>query len=211
MNDNILLHAINVNSFKFMSDETLKKLEQILIDNYLYSRNLQKVSLNRSSGFNGNDYISLCDYNKVNKELAKNKDYRDYNSFNAYISKGLALGFSKEDLTIITPILINQMNSFMEAANMKQLGLDTKNRYSDYIDEVQIKEKVSLNNLECLTLPIDFMTNPKKSIIYSKDMILDFLRNLREMLEKYNHVVNIYDLSSGINLDNPENLDKILK
>ena len=72
MNEDICLHAINSSYELNYRKMNLIKLELILKDNALLSRRLQ--GLNFSSGFNGMDYISLCDYQKRSRRFGAIKE-----------------------------------------------------------------------------------------------------------------------------------------
>ena len=92
---------------------------------------------------------------------------------------------------------------------MRILGLEKK-RYSDLPDEVQIKNKVSLKNLTCLTLPIHLMQNNEKGIIYTENQVLDHLETVNKILNENSIDVPIYDLFSRTKLDSEEKVRKVM-
>ncbi len=207
-----LYHAIEVNEDYYDTDKTLEKLEKIIQDGYLYSRRLQKDLDRTKGGFQGLDYISFCDNEKKNARPYQGRGfYKGYTAYQCYIAKSLSLGFKKEHLKIIIPTLIAPtIFDWDSLETMRILGLEKK-RYSDMPDEVQIKNKVSLKNLVCLTLPIHLMQNNKRGLIYTENQVLDHLATINSILTEHELNVPIYDLFSRTNLDKEEKVRKVIQ
>lgn len=207
MDDNICLHAIN-SSYEYNYRKiNLIKLEFILKDNALLSRRLQ--GLNFSTGFNGMDYISLCDYQKRNIYPI---NYPQYTSYDAYIKESLSIAFPKDKLPLITPFIIDVISQNKKGYNqMANLGVSHKIRYSDLYDEVQVKDRISLDLMCAITIPINELNN----IFLSKDRntqnITKYLNTIRTLLIKYDHLVPIYDIDSMTELKDEETIKKLLK
>ena len=102
MDQEIYLHAINAYYELYYRRMIIKNLESILKDNALLSRRLQ--GFDSSSGFNGMDYISLCDYQK--RDLC-HTDHPCYTSFDGYVKQSLSLVFPKSELSVINPYIIS--------------------------------------------------------------------------------------------------------
>lgn len=206
-----LYHAIEVNEDYYDIDKSLEKLEKIIQDGYLYSRLLQKDLDTTKGGFHGLDYISFCDNEKKNARPYQGRSfYKGYTAYQCYIANSLSLGFTKENLNIITPTLIAPtIFDWDSLETMRILGLEKK-RYSDLPDEVQIKNKVSLKNLTCLTLPIHLMQNNEKGIIYTENQVLDHLETVNKILNENSIDVPIYDLFSRTKLDSEEKVRKVM-
>ena len=83
-------------------------------------------------------------------------------------------------------------------------------KFSDYPDELMVKNRISLNNLKFITIPVNyFMSNEKKENRY--DMIIDLLRKTRTMLKNYDKLVPLYDLDTMINLDDNIKVKELIK
>ena len=93
--NNYYLHAIESNGNVIPLDiqSTLNKLKKVLSTGYILSR--RKMGYNSSNlGWNGLDYISLCDYEKTaNNPYKDNELLKNYNSFDHYIKCSLSLMF----------------------------------------------------------------------------------------------------------------------
>ena len=166
----------------------LEKLEDILSSGYLLSR--RYLNLNKEDSlFNGMDYISLCD-------LSKRHD--DYSSYYLYTTRGLSLLFDKNIDVIIPNYIILNDRHLSTIQKMHELGL--KGRYSDLRDEVQVKDKLSLEYLKGASIPL---SNIQKN--HSDDYVKYYLYFIKSMLSYYKFDVPIY------NLDNNKKLDKMIK
>ena len=99
MNEKVYMHAIRCHDNSF--NEQVSVFEKILSSGELLSHRLLKDNI--SYGYNGYDYISLCDYERKNYYPS---DRMNYNSFNAYVRYGLSLAFDKEKVEAIKPKII---------------------------------------------------------------------------------------------------------
>ncbi len=207
MNKDICLHAINAYYEIYYPKLNLSKLEIILKDNALLSRRLQGI--NTSCGFNGIDYISLCDYQKRNIYHLNNPHYT---SFDAYVKESLSLMFPIDKLPIITPYILNIMTKNKKGfRQMAYLGNNKDVRYSDLYDEVQVKDKISLDLLCGLTIPIKKLDSPILSTDKNTTNIIKHLDKIKNLLTTYNHLVPIYDIDSMTELTSEEEVKKLVK
>lgn len=188
-------HTIRITNFSFID---IEKVEDILISGYLYSRrNLQKIlhinniTLSEETClFNGMDYVSLCDLSKKGM---------DYSAYNMYVNRGLSFLFNK-DMEVIIPTVINtRIDSYSFFGDAHMLGLG-KERYSDLKDEVQVKDKVSLNYLEGMALSLNQM---KK--FHNNQYLIEYLKLLKDVLIRYQKNIPI------INLDNQKEIMTVQK
>lgn len=177
-------HSFNKTDNLMLSDIT--KLEDILKNGALLSR--RKLGLSEEDAlFNGMDYISLCD---LEKNHPKNSAY------NLYVKRGLSLLFDKE-LKVIEPDYIYvDYNTLGSIDMIHYYGI--KGRYSDLIDEVQVKDEVSLNYLRGIMLSLSRM-----QYYYSEEYIYEYLKVVSYLLDKYHLDIPI------INLDNEKVLKKV--
>ena len=208
MEKSVYMHSINHTLFKSKRD--INKLDQILGTRSLLS--LRNQGINYSSTFSGLDYISLCDYEK--KDVT-NRNLSNYNSYYAYIRRGLSLAFRKDVIDkkydVLYPTVIDAKNQRRIIGLMMLLGEDEK-RYTDLPDEVQIKGSISLDDLEYVTYPCDeFLMN---MIFRKKDTkrkkLIEELTRLKNVLFSNGKDIKIYDIDSGIEL-NEEGIERVLK
>ena len=207
MNEDICLHAINGYYEMYYPKLNLKVLESILKDNALLSRRLQGIT--NSSGFNGLDYISLCDYQKRNMYHTNNPHYT---AFNAYIKESLSLIFPIDKLQVITPYILNIITKNKKGYHhMAYLGNIKDIRYSDLYDEIQVKDKISLDLLCGITIPVKKMNSPVLSTDKNIQNIIKHIEKINALLINYNHQVPIYDIESMTELDSEENVKRLIK
>ena len=208
MNEKICLHAITTYYELYYTKINIDKLKCILKDNAVLSR--RKQGIHNSQGFNGIDYISLCDYQKRNLHPL---NYPYYTSYEAYIKKSISLIFPKDKLEILTPHIVGMISPSKKGyANMAYLGMDKETRYSDLYDEVQVANKIPLDLMCGITVPINRMnyssllnTNQKIKII------IKHLNKIKELLIKYNHLVPIYDIETMEEINNDEAVKRLIK
>lgn len=175
-------HTIERNDFHI---HDISILEDIFSSGYIYSRrNLLKITNDpaktseETSLFNGLDYISLCD-------LSKNHNGKS--SYNTYIRAGLSL-LIDHSIEVITPTLLDMR--FYDYETVKKLDL-INNRYTDFKDEVQVRDQISLDYLRGMCLPLSgFYVNHDKAYLER------YLGGVIELLEDYGYEVPIYNLDT---------------
>ena len=195
MDNKVYLHGIYARSDEYDSRSTLNILKHILKDNALLSSRLQRKSDNQSL-FNGIDYISLCDYEKRKEKFNSN-----YNSYEGYIRYSLSLAFPKNKVDAIIPQLIEIEKIGNYYNKMRELGLSTERRYTDLPDEVQVKDRISLDFMSAITLPISKMKNPFLNEDKTVYMVLKEIEKVNKLLLKYKHLVPLYDIDTLEKLD----------
>ena len=205
MDEKVYLHAIYAISEIYNSKMTLMVLKSILESNALLSARLQHKR-SHNVLFNGMDYISLCDYEKRDKFLEPK-----HNSYEMYIRYSLSLIFPKEKVDAIVPemIEISYRRGYQQV--MGSYGMDEDKRYSDLPDEVQVKDRVSLDNLTGITVPISkfhtpfFLEGP--SIKYA----IQEITKIRSLLDTYHINVPIYDIDTLENVESEETVKKLVR
>ena len=207
MKENICLHAINAYYEIYYPKINLKVLESILKDNAILSKRLQGIK--DSNGFNGLDYISLCDYQKRH---IHHLNHPYYTSYDSYIKESLSLMFPMDKLSIITPYILNIIcKSKKSYRQMAYLGTLENTRYSDLYDEVQVKNSISLDLLCGITIPTKKLTTSLLTIDKNANRIIKHLNSLKSLLITYNHLVPIYDIDSMTELTNEEDIKQLIK
>lgn len=200
MDSKIYLHGIGYGDSRYYYPlEQTKILRHILSDGKLLSRRLQ--GFKDSSGFNGMDYISLCDYEKKDvynssKKSIVSASRKNYNAYNSYIKDSISISFPKDELEVIMPTLVGNCTLSLSGYYlMKELG-NEKERYSDLPDEVQVRDSISLDKSNGIIFPVDtFLSfnNRRKDKI---DLLRKEIEDLRNMISSYNYEFGIYDMNS---------------
>ena len=92
--DNYYLHAIEPYGERnpFDIELALDKLEKVISSGYILSRRQRGDTKKSIGGWNGIDYISLCDYSKRNNPPYNNDErFKDYTAYNNYIKDSVSL------------------------------------------------------------------------------------------------------------------------
>lgn len=175
-------HTIEVSGFTI---KDIYRLEDILKCGYILSRrNLRyiiddcSITSEETSLFNGIDYISLCDLKK---------NHCGYSSYNSYTRNGLSL-LIDNSIEVVTPTLLDRKE--YNYYNVKSLDL-INNRYTDFKDEVQARDKVSLEYLRGLTIPLSSFY-----VLYNEDYLNYYVGYIESLLEEYHQRVPIYNLDT---------------
>ena len=205
MDKSIYLHGIYASSEIYDNATTIRILKKILISNDLLSARLQNRKFYKPM-FNGYDYISLCDYEKREYSLLDR-----YNSYEAYIKYSLSLIFPKDKIDAIIPTLIDISKGESYYREMEKYGLSETTRYTDMADEVQVKDQISLDLMTGITLPISKMINEYRSDSKNIDIILREIEKINKLLDKYNHLVPLYDIDSSQSLNIETNVKILVK
>ncbi len=179
-------HTLHITNFSIMD---IYHMETILKSGYLLSRNNLKdvlydtdINIGENTAlFNGMDYISLCDLSKIHEE---------YSAYNMYVKNGLSLLFNKK-IKVIEPTIVNiRMGNFIFGDDAHKLGMGVK-RYSDLSDEVQVKDKLSLDYLEMIMLSLN-----KFYRYHNEEYLIVYLKLLKDLLLKYEKNIPIINLDT---------------
>ena len=207
MNENIYLHAVsNGGSKDFDLKSQLKSLKSSLELGSLLSARMKGYT--EGKNFSGLDYISLCDYSKRN---IGRENRPNYNAYNAYIINSISFGFDKSNLDVIIPTLVDISSDNKEGFNnMKFLGMQIE-RYSDLPDEVQVKDKISLDKLDLITFPVNEFLESK--LYFTKSGEIKLLKKQIEEIDRvlieYGYYVPVYDIDSKYELTE-QNIEKLI-
>ena len=196
MNDKIYLHTIN----NMFSDYYIPKrqkavLESILKSGEVLSRRLQGNN-SEITNFSGLDYISLSDYEK---RYVSNKEESHYNSYYAYVKCGLSLCFPHDKLKVIEPTIIGVCSkNRRDYEIMRDLGMCEDERFTDLPDEVQVKDRISLDIMNGILFPVDNFLNSKILVKRSKmiELMKTEVETIKNMLDHYGYNVDLYDTDS---------------
>lgn len=195
MDRNIYLHAIHsAPDDCYHPEETNLRLLQILKRRALLSTKLQKRR--SAGGFNGHDYVSLCDYTKRNNYK---RFMGKYNAYHTYVRYSLSLAFPKNKIEVIEPkvlsgIYIRDPRGYYE---MEKLGKSKSERCTDMPDEVQVKDKVSLDNLCATTFPLHLLRDFSDCSLDEQASIIMFeIEEIDRLLNKFGYDVPMYDIDT---------------
>lgn len=202
MDKKIYLHGIYSISDYYDSRMTLKILKKILESDAVLSARLQGKK-NHIVLFNGMDYISLCDYEKNGIHIL---DYS--NAFENYARYSLSLIFPKDKLKVIEPEIVDLVSDY---ETISKYGLSEVKRYTDLPDEVQVKDRISLDLMSGITLPISKMRNIFLNESRTTSMVLREIEKVNTLLEKYNHLVPLYDVDTFESLEKESDVKRLVR
>lgn len=155
---------------------SILKILEIIESGGLKSRRLQNKT--SSLGFNGNDYISVC-------ERKKDEEYGKYsnNAFYNYIVFRFCFIISHSIEAL--PIQYIDCQKFASFAEAKEYMRSYPNvRFSDMFDEWQVKDEISLSDIVGIGLPVHKILNyikhgPKKELFkYNLDRLYSIAKAL---------------------------------
>ena len=188
MNEKVYMHGLGKNYSDL--DGQINLLFEILETGALLSLSNQHINI--PSGYNGVDYISLCDYER--REMYN--EFKVYNSYNLFIKKSIALCFPKESLDVIVPTYLNRKD-IRYKKNLYELLEDKNNQYSDLLDEVQVKDRIDLSLMSHITFPIEhYIETYKYSKNYMYVILMGKINEIKSMMNYYNTNVDIFDIES---------------
>ena len=168
-------------------------LEKILESGYILSR--EKAKSNRKYiSFNGNKWISICKY-------YNNPYIADYDQYSAYQTLII------NDISIVLNDKIEAVKTLYMPYDSLHAGLiddDSVVRYSDLIDEFQVRDSISRDNFLALMYPYEI--GAKSNLLKARE---DYLR-IKVMLEKYNYDIPILDSSNDVIEKSLDKLGKML-
>lgn len=214
MSEKIYLHGISTyiegdraTAVEYDSRQSMILLNKILKCGALLSlRNQRKFN---KYNFAGPHYISLCDYDK--RFLGHFED-PTYNSYNSYIRHYLSLMFNAVDVKAVIPEIVNISNKdkagFMR---MERLGRNKEHRYSDMVDEVQVKDILSLESMIGITFPTWILTQRCISTDESISKIYDEISKIKDALNRFEYDVPIYDIDSFSPLNDKSSIEMIVQ
>lgn len=211
--DNIYLHGVSAFYYQYSQKVFFEQLEYILQTGAVLSRRLQENSYAMNIGFNGLDYISLCDYDLKDTKIINPKtgDYH-HTSYHSYIEKTVSLMFNKDDIPVIKPKLVSSVDlrKNKDFKRMERLGKKKNKRYSDMPDEVQVKDIIPLKYLSGITIPCNFILEKQLSINEKRRILSYQLRLIKKLLTKYSYNIPIYDLDTFNVLMVDDDIDSLL-
>lgn len=182
------------NNFYFHSVRfSFDVLENILKCGYILSREKAKSNRNYVS-FNGNKWISICKY-------YNNPYFSDYDQYSAYQTLII------NDISIVLDDKIEAIKTLYMPYDCLYEGViseDNLIRYSDLIDEFQVRDSISRDHFLALMYP--FM----KSYDVNKEVAQGDYWKIRGMLEKYNYNIPIIDSSDEVIEKSLDDLEKRL-
>ena len=196
MNENVYMHAIGDVLIDY--ENGIKNLRNIVKDGAILS--LRNQGKEDWLGFAGLDYISLCDYEKRFMYPIKRPCYNAYYSF---IRRGISFAFDKSNIDAIKPIYFDvNLKSHDGFDLMKRMGC-CNIRYSDFFDEVQVKDIIKLDYLSYITFPTRafFCYDESFSRKNKYKSLENKINEIKSILYNYNYNTDIYEIDSGIKMD----------
>ena len=218
------LHAIDCqNGLPFDGKHSLKVLKEILSSGELKSRRLRGITDESHSGWNGLDYISLCDYRRRNNQPFENdQNLKNYTAYETYIKESLSFILKKNKITaikteLVEPIIFDWDSHY----TMYRLGNSTEGRYSDLLDEVQVRDRIPFDRIIGMTIPVEYMISEHEPFFepkgykpidpYTIEELIKYLKKLKELLKRYNVSNELYDLETQNLLDSEDAVVKTVE
>lgn len=100
-------------------------------------------------------------------------------------------------------------NSAYGFNKMLELGKSKTTRYTDMPDEVQVKDKIALDDLIGITFPTHLLCFQDKDV--SKRLISVIIDDLDTILNKFDKDIPIYDINTELNLKDEVEKELVLK
>ena len=217
------LHAIDCqNGEPFDGNHSIDVLKEILASGELKSKRLRGITDKSYGGWNGLDYISLCDYRRRNnRPYGNDQFYKGYNAYETYIKTSLSFILTKSKICAIKPQLVAPIIFDWDSHYiMYELGNSTKGRFSDLPDEVQVKDSISFDRIKGMTIPIEYMVtehipefkskNYKYIPPYNAKELIEYLNRIKDLLNKYKLFIDLYDLETQILLNSEDTVAELV-
>ena len=134
----------------------------------------------------------------------------------ALIYNNLALAFPKNRFDVITPKYIDHALAGSKFGHyvMKKCG-NSKKRYSDYPDEVQVRDKIDLDFLCGITYPaLTHYSHLRKSLSREKtiELMLEEIEALTQLIYDYDYGnIYVYEPNSLSLIDDNMSLRRVLR
>ena len=218
------LHAIDCqNGNPFDGIHSIEVLKVILNSGELKSKRLRGITDKSYGGWNGLDYISLCDYRRRNnRPYGNDQFFKGYNAYETYIKKSLSFILTKNKICTIKPRLVEPIIFDWDSHYiMYELGNSTEGRYSDLPDEVQVKDRISFDRIKGMTIPIEYMVtehipefkSKKYKYIppYTIEELVEYLKQLKDVLSAYSVSNELYDLETQELLNNEDDVARVVE
>ena len=175
-----------MSKFYYHGVEDLLTMLKIIDCGYIKSKKL--LGYGKENDFNGLDYISLC-----KKEADFMYEDGKLNSYDNYIKNSFCFIISdKIDAKRCIYIDISKCNT----EQMKRISNNQNERYSDMFDEWQVKDRISINDVVGIGLPLNYIYKMK----YTS-------RSLDYQLERLYLIANMLNLDI-VNTDEENFIDK---
>lgn len=208
MNEHVYMHGVGNGKERFYDP----RQQELVLGNILASGallSMRNQGRKSNEGFSGLDYISLCDYEK-REEFGTSR--LKYNTFYQHILSSLALVFPKDEIEVVQPTIVRCCTLNLAGyERMKYLGEQGEDRYSDLPDEVQVKDRVSLEHLYALTFPTEmYLANYfLRKKITKVDALKREIAELYSLLKCFGYDIKIYDIHSLQEM-NEENIERLV-
>lgn len=206
MRSDIYLHSLHADTVNYSGIKTRELLEKILKSREVLSARLSGEVCHYN--FSGIDYISLCDYERRHC----GKGFKNtYNGFYQYVVYDPSLMFPKNEFEVIEPIILDKMVVFYSnyRSMMRELGLEEE-RYTDLEDEVQVRDRISLDKLCGLTMPSREFVTLFGRVEANASKLYDEVRRYKELLIKYGYDVPIYDINTTKQIDSYDDACEVI-
>ena len=200
------LYAVNSNGKIGNIDNSLYDFGKILSTGCILTRHSLGMI---GCGFNGTDYISLSDYSKRFENAYKDDPrFSDYTAYELYSKTAVSLMIDKskdkaKQLKLIRPIEDSIKSYLIFVASSWDIlhGLMT-----DLPDEVQVRGAIGEEAFKGVTIPVKAIF---ENLSYQK--LIEVYKKVKELIEKYEYHMGIYDVETLKPLEEERDLETIIK
>lgn len=195
MDNDIYLHGVIGNRYQDKISDEIETLKMILDSGAILS--LSRQGKGSNNGFNGKDFISLCDL-----EATQSTSNKRYTAFYNYVEPSISIAFKKGLFPVIKPIIVPPISKVKDGYDiMKHYGKETVNRYSDFVDEVQVRDEIPVDIMYGITFPVNYFLD--NSILPTKikyKLLEHHILQVKQLLCSYEFDVPIFDINTGMEI-----------
>ena len=120
--------------------------------------------------------------------------------------------FPKDKLDVIMPTIIGgKLMGNQYFRQMADLGKLQTGRYTDLPDEVQVKDKVPLDLMCGLTIPMHNIRIPFYNLEMTTKAVIKDLNKIKQLLVTYGYDVPLYDIDTALEIKDEADIKKLVK
>ena len=171
-------------------DKTMGDFEGILATGAICSWRARRLKY-PGGLFNGTDHISLCD-----PDIKDVMELFEDNTYTRFVSKSVSLLVCKDMVDVKKTELVPPVKDELDFWKYFVLTRISRKRYSDLPDEVQAYYSIPMSAVHGIALPTNYIINSQKDALIGKRKILEYAKEIYELLDTFEYDLKVYDLES---------------